>query len=138
MEMLELAQVMIASLETHRQATGIPFHARIGIATGTAIAGMLGELQPRFSLQGQAMHLAAELETNGKTGAVHCSADFVNTVSKCEQGVKALATWHNDRSPLMAEEIQMNSTNSSRSIHIHQPSPLSCVLRPTSVRNYVV
>jgi len=147
-----------------------------GIATGTAIAGMLGELQPRFSLQGQAMHLAAELETNvsasapapnlclclwgclivmivfhsglhlranhvwvcmrlclclclrwrlrlhlcvrlrlrlctcgghvyicvqGKTGAVHCSADFVNTVSKCEQGVKALATWHNDRSPLM-------------------------------------
>ena len=36
---------------SRRMKTGVDLNARIGIATGNAVAGMLGDLQPRFSVQ---------------------------------------------------------------------------------------
>ena len=68
-------------------------NARIGIATGNAIAGIVGDLQPRFSVQGEAMKLIAHLEPTGEKGAVHCSADFLESVRAWREGDKVLSSW---------------------------------------------
>ena len=68
-------------------------NARIGIATGNAIAGIVGDLQPRFSVQGEAMKMIAHLEPTGEKGAVHCSADFLESVRAWREGDKVLSAW---------------------------------------------
>jgi class 3 adenylate cyclase len=44
-DVLAVAAEIISSLAKHREATGIPLNARIGIATGSAVAGLSGDLQ---------------------------------------------------------------------------------------------
>jgi hypothetical protein len=64
---------------------GIDLHGRIGIATGDVISGVLGRLQPRFCVFGEAMSQAAELEESGIKDAVHCSTEFLECITRNEQ-----------------------------------------------------
>lgn len=92
-DVLAVAAVIIKSLAKHRAATGVVLNARIGIATGDAIAGIVGDLQPRFSVQGEAMKLISQLEPAGEKGAVHCSAEFLDSVRAWREGDEALSSW---------------------------------------------
>ena len=60
--MLQVADTILKCLDKHSRLAGIPLEARVGIATGEAVCGILGTLQPRFSVQGEAMKEMALLE----------------------------------------------------------------------------
>jgi hypothetical protein len=54
---------------------------------------MLGDRQKRFSVQGEAMEHIAQLEPQGKPGKVHCSAVFLDLLSKRDVGKRLLKYW---------------------------------------------
>lgn len=83
LDMLILADGILSAVSKHRARTGVDLHARIGIATGDVICGVMGVLQPRFALYGQATTHAATLEEKGTKGAVHCSPDFYESAYAC-------------------------------------------------------
>ena len=83
---LRAAGVMLERIRERQRSTGFRLDARIGIAVGSAVAGILGELQPRFSVQGPVMRAAAQLETTGEPGAVHCSRAFAELVPTAQEG----------------------------------------------------
>ena len=57
--MLQVADTILKCLDKHSRLAGIPLEARVGIATGEAVCGILGTLQPRFSVQGEAISFMA-------------------------------------------------------------------------------
>jgi hypothetical protein len=91
-------------------------HTHTGIGTGEVVAGVLGSLSNRFSVQGEAMlgtqftcftgtkvHtltqtallVIADLESRAQPGKVHCSGEFMkilSTCARCRDGV--LSRWH--------------------------------------------
>ena len=97
---------------THAHTT----HTHTGIGTGEVVAGVLGGLSSRFSVQGEAMlgtqftcftgtkvHtltqtallVIADLESRAQPGKVHCSGEFMkilSTCARCRDGV--LSRWH--------------------------------------------
>jgi class 3 adenylate cyclase len=83
LDMLILADGILSAVSEHRDRTGVDLHARIGISTGDVICGVMGVLQPRFSLYGQAMNNAATLEEKGPKDVVHCSPDFHESCHAC-------------------------------------------------------
>ena len=80
--MLKVAEGVIAQLAAHRERSGIDLHGRIGIALGSTVSGVIGRLQPRFAVFGEAMSAAAELEQTGIRDAVHCSEDFLRCIRR--------------------------------------------------------
>lgn len=77
-DMLKVADGILSCIDEHRERTGVELHARIGIATGDVISGVLGLLQPRFCVFGEGMCRAAELEQTGSKDSVHCSPEFMD------------------------------------------------------------
>jgi class 3 adenylate cyclase len=92
-DILSLAGELLEIMNRHRHTSSIPWDARIGISLGNAVAGVLGDRQKRFSVQGEAMHHIAQLEPQGKPGKAHCSADFFNLLSKTDVGKRLLKHW---------------------------------------------
>ena len=92
-DILSLAGELLEIIHRHHHTSSIPWDARIGISLGNAVAGVLGDRQKRFSVQGDAMQQIAQLEPQGKPGKVHCSADFFNLLSKRDVGKCLLKYW---------------------------------------------
>ena len=88
LDMLKVADGLLSCLCEHRDKTGVDLHARIGIATGEVISGVLGLLQPRFCVFGEGMCRAAELEQTGPVDAVHCSEEFLDYVDGTQDMVR--------------------------------------------------
>ncbi len=65
----------------------------LGISLGNAVAGVLGDRQKRFSVQGEVMQHITQLQPQGKPGKAHCSADFFNLLSKRDVGKGLLKYW---------------------------------------------
>ena len=53
---------MLAAVRAYRAETGREVHCRIGIAAGALLAGVLGQLQPRFHIFGPALRDAEHHE----------------------------------------------------------------------------
>ena len=77
-----VANNILSVLATFREKTGIDLHVRIGIGTGEVISGVMGRLQPRFCVYGEAMKEAAENERRGLADTVHCSQDFFDVITR--------------------------------------------------------
>jgi class 3 adenylate cyclase len=96
-DILSLAGELLEIMNRHRHTSSIElgpaWDARIGISLGNAVAGVLGDRQKRFSVQGEAMQQIAQLEPRGKPGKVHCSAGFFNLLSKRDVGKSLLKSW---------------------------------------------
>ena len=93
-DILSLAGELLEIINRHRHTSpSIPWDARIGISIGNAVAGVLGDRQKRFSVQGEAMQQIAQLEPQGKPGKAHCSANFFNLLSKRDVGKFLLKYW---------------------------------------------
>ena len=82
LDTLIVANNILAVLARCREEKGIDVHARIGIGTGEVISGVMGRLQPRFCVYGEAMNEAAENERQGLADTVHCSQDFFDVVTR--------------------------------------------------------
>ncbi len=92
-DILSLAGDLLEIINRHRHTSSIPWNARIGVSLGNAVAGVLGDRQKRFSVQGEAMQQIAQLEPQGKPGKANCSADFFNLLSKRDVGKRLLEYW---------------------------------------------
>ena len=54
---------------------------RIGLHSGEAIGGVIGDKKFSFDLWGDAVNTASRMESHGEVGKIHCSADFMRAVA---------------------------------------------------------
>lgn len=85
-DMVGLATDLVAIVKS---VQGLEVACRAGISQGEVCAGMLGLLQPRFQLIGEAMHRAAECEQKATIGTVHASQDVLTEIQAFEGGQMA-------------------------------------------------
>ncbi len=62
---------MLAAIDRLRVERGIDIRIRIGLASGPVMAGVIGTKKFSYDVWGDAVNLAARLETLGQTGRVH-------------------------------------------------------------------
>ncbi len=55
---------------------GSVFHLRMGLHTGSAFAGIVGDEGFVYDVYSDAVNLAARMESSGEPGKIHCSEDF--------------------------------------------------------------
>jgi len=68
-----LGRAMIEAVAEMRASRGIPLQVRVGVASGPAIGGVIGERRLQFDLWGDTVNLASRLESSGLPGRVQIS-----------------------------------------------------------------
>ena len=69
----ELAGEMMDALEQYNERTASALQLRIGIASGTAVAAVIGKRQYLYDLLGDAVAIAARMQSHGVAGRVQLS-----------------------------------------------------------------
>lgn len=69
-----LALDMIAAVERQAAETGFPLKIRIGLNSGSVVAGIIGRRKFAYDLWGDAVNLAARMEANGLPGRIQMTA----------------------------------------------------------------
>lgn len=59
---------------------GTKLQIRIGLHTGQAVAGIIGETKFAYDLWGDAVNTASRMESHGEAGKIHVSRDFYNAL----------------------------------------------------------
>jgi class 3 adenylate cyclase len=59
-----------------------PIQLRIGLHTGTVVAGIIGTQKFAYDLWGDAVNIASRMESSGEAGRVHVSEAFAMTLEK--------------------------------------------------------
>ena len=67
----EMALDMIAAVAAVPGPGGTPLAARVGIASGPAIAGVIGTRRFSYDLWGDTVNTASRMESHGAAGRVH-------------------------------------------------------------------
>ena len=63
------------------------FRMRIGLHTGPAFAGIIGDKGFVYDLYSDAVNLASRMESSGVPGKIHCSEEFVRHVKNRDNGL---------------------------------------------------
>ena len=61
-------------------STSIHLEFRIGLHTGSVVAGIIGENKYSYDLWGDAVNTASRMESHGKAGKIHVSEEFKHAV----------------------------------------------------------
>jgi len=69
---------VLASMPTIRERTGLPIDIRIGLHSGPAVAGVIGENKLVYDLWGDTVNVASRMESAGASGHVHVSDTFAD------------------------------------------------------------
>ena len=78
----ELALAMLEAMPALNAELGTRFQLRVGINTGSAIAGIVGSTKFSYDLWGDMVNLASRLESNGVPGVVVTSAAVANALHR--------------------------------------------------------
>lgn len=68
----QMALDMLEIIERQRVETGLDLNVRIGFAAGPVMAGVIGTQKFSYDIWGDAVNLAARLESLGAPGRIHC------------------------------------------------------------------
>lgn len=71
---LEVMDIM----QAYRERTGNALEIRVGLHTGSAVAGVIGENKFAYDLWGDAINTASRMESHGEPGKIQVSDDFRN------------------------------------------------------------
>ncbi len=74
---LDIAEFM----KKYHTPTGEQITIRIGLHTGSAVAGVIGENKFAYDLWGDAVNTASRMESHGEAGKIHVSEDFIRALS---------------------------------------------------------
>ncbi len=69
----ELALAMVAEAEGVGERLGYPIRIRIGINTGSVVAGIIGRRKFIYDIWGDAVNVASRMESNGRAGAIQAT-----------------------------------------------------------------
>ena len=67
---MALARGMLAALEEARAGSGVPLQLRIGLASGPAVGGVIGQRRIQFDLWGDTVNTASRMESSGMPGRI--------------------------------------------------------------------
>jgi adenylate cyclase len=67
---IEFCQEALLSVKDIAKKTGVPLDVRIGVATGSVIAGVLSLKRPAYDLWGETVNLASRMESTGEPGRI--------------------------------------------------------------------
>jgi class 3 adenylate cyclase len=73
----EMALTIIEELEDARWPSGDPILVRVGIASGPAVAGVIGQRKFAYDLWGDTVNLASRLQSQGQPGRILASESVV-------------------------------------------------------------
>ena len=71
---LTLAQRMLSALADARGSLGLPLQMRVGLASGSVVAGVIGQRRILFDLWGDTVNIASRMESAGVPGRIQVSA----------------------------------------------------------------
>ncbi len=76
-----LARAMLDEVGAFRDADGAPVGLRIGMHTGAAIAGVIGQHKFSFDVWGNTVNIASRMESFGEPGKMHVSEDVARALA---------------------------------------------------------
>ena len=79
----EMALAMRDAIGQVRWPSGDPMHVRIGMATGPAVAGVIGQRKFAYDLWGDTVNTAARLESNGVPDEIQVSESVYRQLGHC-------------------------------------------------------
>ena len=71
---LTFARAALAEIDRWRQDRAVDLQARVGLASGPVVGGVIGEQRLLFDLWGDTVNTAARLESSGAPGRIHLAA----------------------------------------------------------------
>ena len=77
----EMALAMVAEAEEIRWASGDPVVVRVGVATGPAVAGVIGQRKFAYDLWGDTVNLASRLQDSSEPGRILASEATVERLA---------------------------------------------------------
>ena len=67
---VSFGRAMIDAVHGYRAASGVPIEVRIGVASGPAVGGVIGQRRLQFDLWGDTVNLASRMESSGVAGRI--------------------------------------------------------------------
>lgn len=71
---------MMSAMQDFSRESGYDIHLRIGINSGDVVAAVIGESRFAYDLWGDAVNVAARMETTCEVDRIHCSSAFIDAL----------------------------------------------------------